>query len=229
MERVFGVARLDIEAAWGRRSGFQPIDLPLVDVAARLEERGEFRPRDAVEDDPSWLQIIPYVMLTCRGSVLLLERLATQGERRLHHRLSIGVGGHLNPEPPGAEPLLVRGLRRELCEEIALPPSSAGAPELLGFIRDDSDAVGRVHFGVACRLELAEPAEVRETDRMRGLWVDGARIDGESARLEGWSRILWSAVRIPPRRTTLQPAGDRPDDSDTTARRPRLTPPEARG
>ena len=196
MEQVFGVPRRTIEAEWGLPPGFQGIDLPLRAVARRLEACGAFRPRAEVEDDESWLQLIPYVMLGCGGRVLILERLATQGERRLHHRLSIGVGGHLNPEPPGEEPLILRGLRRELAEEIALPAGLAAEPELLGFIRDDSDAVGRVHFGIACRVELPAIAEVRETDRMVGRWVDPAAVDAAGARLESWSRILWDAVRI---------------------------------
>lgn len=192
-ELVFGVSRARLDRELGVFQGFRAVSEPLAAVAERLERWGEFRERDAVERDPSWLQLIPYVALTSAAKVLLLERLPTQGEARLHRLRSIGVGGHVNPEPPGADPLIVRGLRREIAEEIQL--GGEVTPELLGFIRDDSDDVGKVHFGIACRLELARPVEVREKDRMIGRWVPLEEAAEPADRLESWSRILIPAVR----------------------------------
>jgi len=192
-ELVFGVPRSRLERELGVFQGFRAIREPLVSVAERLERWGEFRSRDAVEQDPSWLQLIPYVALTSSARILLLERLPTQGEPRLHRLRSIGVGGHVNPEPPGAEPLLVRGLRREIAEEISL--DAEVSPELLGFIRDDSNDVGRVHFGIACRVDLPRPVDVRETDRMTGRWVPLDEVGEREERLESWSRIFFPAIR----------------------------------
>lgn len=192
-ELVFGVPRARLDRELGVFQGFRAVSEPLASVAERLERWGEFRERDAVERDSSWLQLIPYVALTSSRSILLLERLPTQGESRLHRLRSIGVGGHVNPEPPGAEPLLVRGLRREIAEEISL--DAEVAPELLGFIRDDSNEVGRVHFGIACRVELPRPAAVRETDRMLGRWVPLDEVGEREERLESWSRIFFPAIR----------------------------------
>ena len=69
----------------------------------------------------------------------------------------------MNPEPAGDGSLLERGLRRELQEELVLdhvPPV-----ELLGFINDDANAVGSVHFGVAFHLAVDDPVGIREKDR----------------------------------------------------------------
>ncbi|MEG1686418.1 MAG: hypothetical protein RR276_00900, partial [Angelakisella sp.] len=58
----------------------------------------EFIPRPEAENDPTRKQIIPYVVL-CRGSeVFATRRLNKGGEARLHGLLSLGIGGHINPE-----------------------------------------------------------------------------------------------------------------------------------
>ena len=193
-ELVFGVPTASLIAATGEVEGFRASDLSLLEACERIEPLGEFRPRDRVEEDPSFQQIIPYVALTCRGTVLLLERLSKGGEARLHGKLSIGVGGHVNPEPAGADPLLVRGLRREVTEEMAIADGTALHPELLGFIRDTSNAVGEVHFGLACRIELPEPVEVRETETLRGRWVPTAELAEVVERMETWSAFLHPAL-----------------------------------
>lgn len=195
MEQVFGVPRATLEEAVGPFQGFRPVDEDLGEWARRLEPLGSFRPRDAVEDDPTWQQIIPYVALTCRGRVLTLERLATQGEARLHHKVSIGVGGHVNPEAPGPDPLLVRGLLREVSEEVALDADEVpDAAELLGFINDDSNEVGAVHFGLAVRWELSDEVDIRESDRMVGHWRESSSLEGLADRMETWSRFLAPAL-----------------------------------
>ena len=194
IEQVFGVDTERLLEITGPVTGFQGTDLSLRELCRTLEEVGYFRPRNEVEEDPSFQQLIPYVVLTCGPMVLLLERTARGGEARLHGKLSIGVGGHVNPEPPGPEPLLVRGLRREVCEEIDLPDSGSLEPALLGFIRDPSNAVGRVHFGLACRIELPEPVAIREKETLIGRWVAPSELTRFEERMETWSRALQPSI-----------------------------------
>ena len=194
MEQVFGVPTAALEAALGEVTGFRATDESLDAVCRRLEVLGEFRSRDTVEEDPTFQQIIPYVALTCRGRVLLLERLEQGGEKRLHGKSSIGVGGHVNPEPPGKEPLLVRGLIREVEEEVELDLSKTDPPELLGFIRDVATAVGQVHFGLACRIEVPEPVSIRETDTLVGRWVPSDDLSLHAEKMETWSSCFTPTV-----------------------------------
>ncbi len=56
---------------------------------------GEFRVRAEVEDDPSFQQVIPYVVVTDGPRVFLMRRLRAGADSRLHDRYSIGVGGHV--------------------------------------------------------------------------------------------------------------------------------------
>ena len=194
MEQVFGVPTSQLESEIPRFRGFQTATEELGAWASRWESRGEFRGRDVVEDDPSFQQLIPYVALTCRGTVLRMRRLVGGGEERLHGKGSIGVGGHVNPEPPGSEPLLVRGLRRELDEEVDLAGVELSTPELLGFLRDPSNAVGSVHFGLACRVECSDPVPIRETETLVGEWVPAAELAGEVETMETWSQFFVPAI-----------------------------------
>jgi len=188
-EQVWGIPRASMLEQVGEFQGFRADDEDLAARCRDLEPHGSFRPRDQVEDDPHWKQVIPYLVLRHRDRVLRLRRLSSQGESRLHHRNSIGVGGHVNPEPAGPEPLLMRGMRRELAEEVRLlrPP---GQFRLLGWINDDETDVGRVHLGMAIEATLDHPPEIRETDRMEGLWLPLTQLCADDPGWESWSALL---------------------------------------
>ncbi len=188
-EQVWGIPREVMERQIGKFQGFLPHDGDLDSCCRRLEPHGSFRPRDEVEEDPLWKQVIPYIVLRHRDKVLRLRRLATQGEKRLHHRISIGVGGHVNPEAAGSAPLLVRGMLRELHEEIAIGETRPRF-RILGWINDDETEVGKVHLGLAVEAHLEEMVPIRETDRMEGLWCPQDQLDPLDPGWESWSSLL---------------------------------------
>ncbi len=215
MERVWGVPRSVLFEILPPFQGFLADSRSLGQLARELDGVGEFRPRPEVEEDPAWKQIIPYVAVTRGERILLLERLSGQGETRLHHRLSIGIGGHVNPEPAGEGTLLERGLRREIQEELEI--ETFPWPTLLGLINDDSNAVGSVHFGVACRLEVETDVEIRERDLMRGRWIPRADLSRLQPHLESWSRLLYGAItpRIPKPVPKIRDSGAGSEDPDS--------------
>jgi len=160
----------------------------------RIRERGFFVERRWAERDSSLKQVIPYTLLTHGDEVFLLRRTARGGEARLHGKLSIGVGGHINPvDLDGAQDVLDAGCRRELEEEVAL--STSYALDTVGVINDDSSDVGSVHFGLVnvARCETAEVA-IRETDVLEGSFVsrqalrEMSRVQRE--RFETWSALI---------------------------------------
>ncbi|HET7434162.1 MAG TPA: hypothetical protein VFN10_05550, partial [Thermoanaerobaculia bacterium] len=81
-----------------------------------IVERHLFIDRARAEASPEFKQIIPYVLIRHGASYFLLQRLAKQTESRLHHKLSLGIGGHINPDTPD----LLDGLQKELEEEVAV-------------------------------------------------------------------------------------------------------------
>ena len=158
-------------------------------VAPYLEliaAEGQYRPRDAAERDPSWKQVIPYLVLRDRGRVFLMRRTRAGADARLHERWSIGIGGHLNPEDGD----ILAGLSREFAEEIAADWTPE--PRLLGLLNDDSDPVGAVHVGVVFLAEAAgRPVAIRETEKLDGAFVAPRDVLRVYDRLETWSRLLY--------------------------------------
>jgi predicted NUDIX family phosphoesterase len=118
----------------------------------------EMHPRYMMELDPSYRQIIPYIVVKNeKGEILTYKRSPKGGEARLHNMYSIGVGGHLdeNLKEPNLSSieLFFDGMLRELKEEIGID-ASVGDFDFIGSIYNDADEVGRVHFGVAVVLNV---------------------------------------------------------------------------
>ena len=107
--------------------------------------------------------------------VFLFKRLRRGGEKRLFDKLSIGIGGHVNPEDaiarePGGESCpLENGSRRELAEELTIegPLRTHSA----GILNDDSNPVGAVHVGLVQVVHVEGDVSVRETDVLEGRWA----------------------------------------------------------
>ena len=56
-----------------------------------------FMPRARAENDPSFKQLIPYVIIHSGNKFLSYVRGKAEGENRLVGNRSIGIGGHVNP------------------------------------------------------------------------------------------------------------------------------------
>src|SRR5436309_10680442 len=87
-------------------------------LADLLDPAGmEFRPRAAVETDPSYKQLIPYVVLRWRDRLFHYTRGAAGGEARLRAKRSVGVGGHISAaDAAGSDDPYRAGMGRELTE-----------------------------------------------------------------------------------------------------------------
>ncbi len=173
------------------------LGLQAADLAATLEtieNVGQYEPRAAVEDDPAWKQLIPYVVVRDGPDYFLMQRTRAGADARLHDLYSIGVGGHVNPGDDG----VLGGLRREWREEI-----EAGfdpQPHFLGLLNDDSTPVGRVHLGLVFEVAANErPVRVREHDKLSGQFASAAAVRAVSERLETWSQLIFERLDSPVR------------------------------
>ena len=163
------------------------------EIAALVEREHEFLPRPDMEQDPGYRQIIPYVAVTRGGEVFATRRLNAGGEARLHGKLSLGVGGHIERADDGTrEGILMRALEREVGEEVAVENMIALTP--LGVINETDDEVSRVHLGFLFRMEVSGEVSVRETDKLEGMWLPIAELDKYSGEFEGWSVIAAGAL-----------------------------------
>lgn len=152
--------------------------------------------RGDAEEDPSWKQPIPYVVIRRGEELFAYERLAGGGEGRLHNKLSLGFGGHMNAEAGVStfQELLHTNADRELEEELKISSLEGAEMRALGLINDDNNAVGEVHLGILYTFVLPEhvDVQVKETEQIRGFWtsVDELSQPDTYERLETWSQFV---------------------------------------
>ena len=154
----------------------------------------EMRRGDA-EEDPSFKQPIPYVVIRRGSEVFAYERLAGGGESRLHNKLSLGFGGHMNHIEAGSfDDVLRINTDRELNEELHLAESDKVSIQTIGLINDDESEVGRVHIGILSVLDVVEHAnvEVKETEQIAGYWMSLEQLKEKDNydRMETWSQYV---------------------------------------
>jgi predicted NUDIX family phosphoesterase len=189
-EKVLAVPRPAIESML--QQGF--FEANGTDLMGRLGDLAVFLDRSAAEENPAYKQIIPYILIVHQGRFLLYKRTKKQGESRLHEKFSLGFGGHINDVDGNKNTdtnLILAAMIRELNEELFLP--SVRQLSVAGFINDDSNAVGKVHLGIAFVVEAAnERFAINEPEMIEAKWCDAQGIEDIFPKLESWSQLLWS-------------------------------------
>ena len=158
-----------------------------------IREGSFFMPRSEVEDDPTFQQVIPYIVFRHGDRYLLTRRLKASSEKRLRQLFSLGVGGHINPGDVDNGDPVMDGLRREFEEEVEYAGEVNAT--LLGLINDDSSPVSRVHLALAFLVEGSSPEiRIRETDKLAGelLTLEEMRI--YYLEMESWSQIVYDRL-----------------------------------
>jgi predicted NUDIX family phosphoesterase len=193
-ERVLVVPSAELDRL-GRFQGFSSEAERYV-TALLVPALMQYRPRSEVEDDPSFKQIIPYVVFRCADAVFCYTRGKSQGEARLHRLRSLGVGGHVSEEDAqGGKSLdaYESAMRREIDEEVLV--TSPGLIRRVGLINDDATPVGRVHLGVVHLFELEEAhVTAREEGLAEATFLPLAAISAIQHEFETWSQICIASV-----------------------------------
>jgi predicted NUDIX family phosphoesterase len=182
-ESVFGLPRNLVPGGTDWRG---VIERPFAPYLVALQQHGAFRPREEAEQDPSWKQVIPYVVLRDGSSIFLMRRTRAGGDVRLHDRYSIGIGGHINP----GDVDVAGGLQREWNEEI----DAGFVPDFVpvGVLNDEDNAVGAVHLGLVYSANAeGRPVAIRERDKLEGRFAKWAEVASVADKLETWSALLF--------------------------------------
>ncbi|MCS7235882.1 MAG: NUDIX domain-containing protein [Armatimonadota bacterium] len=153
----------------------------------RIREHGTYRRRGDVEEDRSFKQVIPYVVVRRGDEVFLFRRLGRGGEARLHHLYSVGVGGHISRADVRDDPVQA-GLARELEEELEF--STPWTARWIGVLNDERNAVSAVHFGLVYEARTAGEVRVREREVLEGRFVPLAEAVWYYDRMESWSQLV---------------------------------------
>lgn len=148
-----------------------------------------FRPRNAVEEDPSYKQIIPYCLFQAGEQLFHYRRGKAGGEGRLHSKRSIGIGGHISSSDSlSGDRRYLEAMHREIDEEVLLEASFAD--RCVGLINDDSTPVGQVHLGIVHVFAL-DSAKVspREASILEAGFAPPAELFRNRDQFETWSQI----------------------------------------
>ena len=190
MEQVLVVKREKIKNFISGKNGLITADTAeMFDI---VKHEYEFMPRPEAEERPDYKQIIPYVILLQNDKVFITRRLNKGGEARLHGKISIGIGGHINPVDEQGD-LLMQGLWREIHEEVSL--DKHGELVSCGFINDDSNSVGSVHLGACFKLNVEGDVFVRETEKLEGLWMTVPELEKNYDYMETWTQIALEVLK----------------------------------
>jgi predicted NUDIX family phosphoesterase len=161
----------------------------------------EYRPRGQMEEDPRFKQLIPYALfrwIDDGGLPHLFEyqRGSGQGERRLHAKRSVGIGGHISSIDSAAghmDHVYREGMRRELDEEVNV--DAPYTEKIVGLINDDQTPVGQVHLGVVHLCDVERPTiQSREADILDARFRPVGEILPRLEEFETWSEIAVRAL-----------------------------------
>jgi predicted NUDIX family phosphoesterase len=193
-ERVLVVPSAELDRI-GRFQGFSA-EAERYITALLVPELMQYRPRSEVEEDPSFKQIIPYVVFRSADAVFCYTRGKSQGEARLHRLRSLGVGGHVSEDDAEGRKSLdayESAMRRELDEEVEV--ASPGRIRRVGLINDDSTPVGQVHLGVVHLYELEHPhVSAREEGLAEAGFISLSNILTIQHEFETWSQICIASI-----------------------------------
>jgi predicted NUDIX family phosphoesterase len=148
-----------------------------------------FIKRKDAENNPAYKQLIPYALLHCGSDVFVYRRGKLLAEKRLLGNYSLGIGGHISVTDPGLfNTTYEDGLKREINEEVII--ESKYTQRIAALINDDSNDVGKVHFGIVHSLSLEKPlVRPKEKSINETKFLDKDELQKEIEKFENWSKI----------------------------------------
>jgi len=191
-EKVMVVARASLfeKDFW---SGIQTQDLSK--YLKLIVNNHKFMRRGEAEEDPTWKQIIPYLVFENDGKIFVMRRKKDHTDKRLASMYSIGIGGHINKEDirnikgVRGNGLIMEWAKREFEEEVEYLGKCE--TELLGILNYDGRDVGLVHIGLVIKVK-GESNNIKIRDEHK----EGKLIGVREARkyykkMETWSQIVY--------------------------------------
>ncbi len=152
-----------------------------------IQQKKEFLPRGIMENDPSYKQIIPYLVFNFEDKYFLMQRAAKASETRLRNKYSLGIGGHIRQEDMTTDSIF-DWAKREFHEEINYSGNLTIKP--LGVLNDDTNDVGKVHIGFVLLLQ-GDSAEISIKSELKsGTLVTLDECTAYHDSLESWSQLV---------------------------------------
>ena len=148
-----------------------------------------FLKRKDAESNPAYKQLIPYALLQFKDTIFVYRRGKLLAEKRLHGNYSLGVGGHISITDSGLFSTTYEdGLKREINEEVNI--ESPYTQRIVALLNDDSNDVGKVHFGIVHLLALEKPSvKPKEKSINETKFLNTEELRNKIESFENWSKI----------------------------------------
>ena len=148
-----------------------------------------FLQRKDAESNPAYKQLIPYALLQFKDTIFVYRRGKLLAEKRLLGNYSLGIGGHISVTDPGLFSTTYEdGLKREINEEVNI--ESRYTQRIVALLNDDSNDVGKVHFGIVHILALEKPlVKPREKSINETRFLNMNELQKNIDKFENWSKI----------------------------------------
>lgn len=189
-ELILVVPRQDLFAQTPAWSGLKEVDFN--HYLALIQAKKSFLPRSIMETDPTYKQIIPYLVFMHDDKLFLMQRTAKATETRLQNKFSLGIGGHIRQEDLTTDSIY-DWAQREFHEEVSY--TDALTLEPLGILNDDSNPVGQVHVGFVFLLKGATNAISVKSELKSGILVSLEECGAYYPTMESWSQIVVDFLR----------------------------------
>ncbi len=172
-----------------QKGGWQGIKKDNLDYYLELIKNNSFfKRRGDVEKDPSYLQIIPYIIFSFQNKFFLYKYIKEAGEKRLIDSYQLAVGGHIDLAD-GKD--LELAAQREWEEEVDFKGKIIDK-KLVGILNDDTEMVEKVHLGMIYHfMGDSDNIKVKETDKLKGEMVKKDNISGYLRDTDIWASIIW--------------------------------------
>jgi len=154
-----------------------------------IKTKQEFLWRSQMEEDPSYKQIIPYLVFSYEGKLFLMQRKSSSSETRLSSKFSLGIGGHIREEDLAGKTIF-DWATREFNEEVDYKGKLKIKP--IGLLNDDTNDVGKVHIGFVFLLEGNSDQINIKSELKQGNLVSLEECKQYYDRMETWSQIVFN-------------------------------------
>lgn len=172
-------------------NGFLPLE-KFTNYLEIIKKHKEFMWRSEMELDPSYKQIIPYIVFKFDNQVFLMQRKSTASESRLKNKYSLGIGGHIRQEDIIGDDIF-EWARREFIEEVNYNGKITIKP--LGLVNDDSTEVGKVHFGFIIMLTGDSVAISVKSELKDGSLLTLQECEKYYLNMETWSQLVFDYLK----------------------------------
>ena len=172
----------------GSKSGFEFLSKEKAPKLFEDISKGFFMSRNECEDNPNFLQPIPYILIFGpEKTIFSYVRSSDNGDERLVDKHSIGVGGHINESD--SPDYVFNCLLRELMEEVKIK-GNYSEPKLVGTLMSYDKPVNKVHIGIVYKIHIDGEIESNESALISKGMIRLGDLTKDDPFYEIWSEML---------------------------------------